>query len=173
MMLDVAYIVRCQRCGVARKSYNDPRRGISVIECKRPCGNSHYDWSLVRIIPATMTWPPEPPEESDVLLYVPPLHPPPPPPPPLPSAERDASPSPTHPSAERDKKRLGKVTFKGKGNGSVVRSCSASAGAKVAVSVVSAKAVEENEEITNDAAGVKAASSHARTKKERGVCIVQ
>lgn len=117
-MLGVAYIVRCQRCGVARKSYNDPTRGISVIECKRPCGNSHLEWTLLRTIPAAEEWPPAAPATTDIPLYLPP-------PPRATSfpAERDASPSPARTAAGF----AGKVQFKSKGNGSVARSRSTSA----------------------------------------------
>ncbi|KAG5473766.1 hypothetical protein LSCM1_04396 [Leishmania martiniquensis] len=75
-MTGVAYIVRCQHCGVARKSYNDPRRGISVIECKRPCGDSHYDWTYIQTIPESEVWPLPKIEENAIPVYVRPTHPP-------------------------------------------------------------------------------------------------
>ncbi|KAG5490450.1 hypothetical protein JKF63_00570 [Porcisia hertigi] len=73
-MTGVAYLVRCQHCGVARKSYNDPRRGISVIECKRPCGNSHYNWTYIQTIPENEVWPQENVMESIIPVYLRPTH---------------------------------------------------------------------------------------------------
>lgn len=71
-MRGVAYIVRCQHCGVARKSYNDPRRGISVIECRQPCGNSHYNWTYIQTIPESEEYPLANVEENIIPVYVPP-----------------------------------------------------------------------------------------------------
>jgi hypothetical protein len=149
-MTDVAYIVRCQRCGVARKSYNDPRRGISVIECKRPCGNSHYEWTLVRVIPAAEVWPPETPEESDIPIYV------------LPprsstrAAIRDQSPSPTHMSAEQSKEAADTIQFTSQGKGSVVRSRATPVVGEVAQQAVSTSVPADEQ-----------------SKKEKRDCIVQ
>ncbi|KAG5498983.1 hypothetical protein GH5_03676 [Leishmania sp. Ghana 2012 LV757] len=121
-MTGVAYIVRCQYCGVARKSYNDPRRGISVIECKRPCGNSHYHWSYIQTIPESEVWPLPNGEESAIPVYVPPTHPP----PASPSSSLQGSSSTTHPGdgLPSNKKEL---QFSSEGRGSMVRSAPTSA----------------------------------------------
>ncbi|KAK7200028.1 hypothetical protein NESM_000052200 [Novymonas esmeraldas] len=119
-MEGTAYIVRCQHCGVARKSYNDPRRGISVIECKRPCGNSHYDWTFVDTIALSDTWPPANAAEGDVPVYVRPT------PPPLllstPTSSRTASPSPTNPRTGSPAALKAPLQFSSKGRGSLARS---------------------------------------------------
>ncbi|KAF8276053.1 hypothetical protein TcBrA4_0128510 [Trypanosoma cruzi] len=41
------YIARCRQCGNSRRTYNDPRLGRSVIECKAACYESHYEWDFV------------------------------------------------------------------------------------------------------------------------------
>ncbi|KPI89832.1 hypothetical protein ABL78_1095 [Leptomonas seymouri] len=167
-MTDVAYIVRCQRCGVARKSFNDPRRGISVIECKRPCGNSHYEWTLVRTIQAAETWPPEPPEKSDILLYVPPTCRP-----PLPTAEHSASPSPAHASAEQDKDAMEKAEFESKGSGSVSYSHSTSADVKVTLKPSATGIVQQGGGSANGEAELRVSTSDAQPRKVKGGCVVQ
>ncbi|KAG5474052.1 hypothetical protein CUR178_04163 [Leishmania enriettii] len=115
-MTGVAYIVRCQHCGVARKSYNDPRRGISVIECKRPCGNSHYHWTYIQTIPASEVWPLPNGEGSTIPVYVPPTHPP----PASLSSWLQGSSSTTHPGngVPSNKKEL---QFSNEGRGSMAR----------------------------------------------------
>lgn len=130
-MSGVAYIARCRRCGVARKTYNDPRRGISVIECKRPCGDSHYDWAFVQTIAADEAWPPADITTTAIPVYVRPTQPP-----PSLAASRQASPSPTNPghatpSATKDSK----IRYKSKGRDSVARSSSPAARARRASSV--------------------------------------
>lgn len=75
MTLRVAYVARCECCGIARKTYNDPRRGISRIECKGACGSSHYRWRFIKEIPEKEPWPPSsnpPGGDPDVPYYVPP-----------------------------------------------------------------------------------------------------
>ena len=42
-----AVIVKCNKCGNDRESYNDPRKSKSVIECKAHCHESHYEWTYV------------------------------------------------------------------------------------------------------------------------------
>ena len=44
------FVVRCNKCGCERSSFNDPRLRRSVIECKTKCFESHYEWSLVNVI---------------------------------------------------------------------------------------------------------------------------
>lgn len=156
-MTNVAFVVRCQRCGVARKSYNDPTRGISVIECKRPCGNSHYDWTLLRTIPATEEWPPAAPAESDIPLYIPLTHVP------VPFEERDGSPAPTRTAAVSGEK----VQFRSKGKGSLVRSRSTSA------AVEGAMTVREGGKGATTKFGVDARDASAGGKREKDDCFVQ
>lgn len=160
-MTDVAYIVRCQRCGVARKSYNDPRRGISVIECKRPCGNSHYDWMLVRIIPATEVWPPAPPEVSDIPLYAPPSRPP------SSTQEGDARPSTANPRSEREQNTKEKIQFKSKGKDVVMRSRFASTGGGMVPKAASLRATEGRGTEPHETA------ANGCRNKEKGDCFVQ
>ncbi|CAJ1990579.1 hypothetical protein LDHU3_29.1500:CDS1 [Leishmania donovani] len=120
-MAGVAYIVRCQRCGVARKSYNDPRRGISVIECKQPCGNSHYNWTYIQTIPESEEYPLANVEENIIPVYAPPTR------------ALSASPSPprhtTPPSPYKDKGVEERLEFCSEGRGSMACLPPAPAGA--------------------------------------------
>lgn len=53
----VAYIVRCRRCGMARRTYNDIRLPHTTIECRRPCAECHAEWSLERVVDGSFVWP--------------------------------------------------------------------------------------------------------------------
>lgn len=46
----MSVIVRCNKCGKERATYNDPRKNpdATIIECKATCFESHVKWTYVR-----------------------------------------------------------------------------------------------------------------------------
>ncbi|CAD2218487.1 hypothetical protein ADEAN_000597600 [Angomonas deanei] len=70
----VAYIVRCNDCGYARKTYNDIRGAHATVSCN-VCNTTHSDWSLVREIDPQLEWPlPTHPSGDNESVYAIPEH---------------------------------------------------------------------------------------------------